>query len=60
MRVCLGKAFAKLQLRLMVRALLSRHHIAPDPTSRPRIQGLPVHHLVGARVIFTPRPASEG
>lgn len=58
-RVCLGKAFAKLQLRLMVRALLARHHIAPDPTSRPKIQGLPVHHPVGARVIFTPRPDAE-
>jgi len=53
-RVCLGKAFAKLQLRLMVRALLSRHTIEPDPLARPKIQGLPVHHPVGARVRFVP------
>jgi cytochrome P450 len=53
-RVCLGKAFAKLQLRLMVRAILRRHQIALDPLARPKIQGLPVHHPVGARVVFTP------
>jgi cytochrome P450 len=53
-RVCLGKAFAKLQLRLMVRALLSRHRLEPDPLARPKIQGLPVHHPVGARIRFSP------
>ncbi len=54
-RVCLGKSFAKLQLRLMVQALLRRHHLEPDPTARPRIQGLPVHHPVGARIRVAPR-----
>ena len=49
-RVCLGKAFAKLQLKLMLRALLGRYRLEPDPRARPRIQGLPVHHPVGARV----------
>jgi retinoid hydroxylase len=49
-RVCLGKAFAKLQLRLMLQALLGRYRLEPDPRARPRIQGLPVHHPVGARV----------
>jgi retinoid hydroxylase len=63
-RVCLGKAFAKLQLRLMVRAILRRHHLQPDPLSRPRIQGLPVHHPVGSHVRFVPftghtQPAPE-
>jgi cytochrome P450 len=53
-RVCLGKAFAKLQLRLMVRALLGRHHIEPDPLASFSIQGLPVHHPVGSRVRFSP------
>jgi cytochrome P450 len=52
-RVCLGKAFAKLQLRLMLASLLRRHRIEPDPLSRPSIQGLPVHHPVGSRVRFT-------
>lgn len=65
-RVCLGKSFAKLQLRLMVHALLARHHLEPDPRARPRIQGLPVHHPVGARIrvapVITPvapRPVEE-
>lgn len=65
-RVCLGKSFAKLQLRLMVQALLRRHHLEPDPLARPRIQGLPVHHPVGARIrvaplatIAVPRPSEE-
>jgi cytochrome P450 len=53
-RVCLGKAFAKLQLRLLIGALLRHHRIEPDPLARPRIQGLPVHHPVGARVRFVP------
>jgi cytochrome P450 len=53
-RVCLGKSFAKLQLRLMVLALLRRHHLEPDPRARPRIQGLPVHHPVGARIRVVP------
>jgi hypothetical protein len=39
----------------MVRALLSRHTIEPDPLARPKIQGLPVHHPVGARVRFVPQ-----
>ena len=53
-RVCLGKAFAKLQLRALVRAFVSRHRLEPDPLARPRFQGLPVHHPVGARIRFTP------
>ena len=53
-RVCLGKAFAKLQLRVMVQALLRRHHVEPDPRARPRIQGLPVHHPLGARIRVRP------
>jgi hypothetical protein len=43
-----------LQLRLMVQALLQRHHLEPDPLARPRIQGLPVHHPVGARIRVAP------
>jgi cytochrome P450 len=53
-RVCLGKAFAKLQLRLMMSAILRRHHVEPDPLARPRIQALPVHHPVGSLVRFRP------
>ena len=49
-RICLGKAFAKLQLRLAVHALVTRYRVHPDPTCRPKILGLPVHHPVGSRV----------
>ena len=37
-RVCLGKAFAKLQLRAMVRAFVSRQRLEPEPLARPRIR----------------------
>ena len=53
-RVCLGKPFAKLQLRLMIHELLSRYRIVPDPTSRPTYMQLPVHHPVGSGVRFEP------
>ena len=49
-RVCLGKAFAKLQLKLAVQAALTRYRIHPDPTCRPKVMGLPVHHPVGSRI----------
>ena len=54
-RVCLGKSFAKQQLRLMTHAILTRHRLRPDPTCRPHIMGVPVHHPVGSRVRFIPR-----
>lgn len=53
-RVCLGKTFAKLQLRVMLQVLLSRYRIEPDPTSRPRFLELPVHHPVDSKVRFLP------
>jgi retinoid hydroxylase len=53
-RICLGKAFAKLQLRLAVFALLTRYRMNPDPTCRPRILGLPVHHPVNSRIRLEP------
>jgi cytochrome P450 len=53
-RVCLGKSFAKAQLRAMVHAILRRHRVEPDPTCRPSVLALPVHHPVGARVRFVP------
>lgn len=49
-RVCLGKAFAQLQLRIMIDCLLRGHRIEPDPTCKPRIQGIPVHHPNDSRV----------
>jgi cytochrome P450 len=53
-RICLGKSFAKLQLKLMIKALLTRYHLEPDPLASPKILALPVHHPVGSRVRFRP------
>jgi cytochrome P450 len=53
-RVCHGKSFAKTQLRVMVQAVLRRHRIEPDPTCRPRVLALPVHHPLASRVRFVP------
>jgi len=54
-RVCLGKAFAQLQLRMMVNAIVRGYHIEPDATCRPTIQGLPIHHPNQSLVRLTPR-----
>jgi cytochrome P450 len=53
-RVCLGKPFARQQLKLMLHAILSRYRIEPDPTSRPWIRALPVHHPERSRVVLSP------
>ncbi|MCB9730293.1 MAG: cytochrome P450 [Deltaproteobacteria bacterium] len=53
-RVCLGKAFAKLQLRILVAEALRRYRLEPDPGARFTVQGLPVHHPNGSRVRFRP------
>lgn len=52
-RVCLGKSFAKLQLRIAVHEMLSRFQLEPDPRSRPSVMALPVHHPVESTVRFT-------
>ncbi|HEY8040337.1 MAG TPA: cytochrome P450 [Polyangiaceae bacterium] len=57
-RVCLGKSFAKAQLRAMIYAVLRRHRVEPDPTCRPAILSLPVHHPRGSRVRFVPQTLS--
>jgi len=53
-RVCLGKSFAKLQLKLMIDSLLSRYRIERVPNASMRILGLPVHHPVDSRIRFVP------
>jgi cytochrome P450 len=53
-RVCIGKPFAHQQLRLMLHAILSRYRVEPDPTSRPWIRALPVHHPERSRVTLQP------
>jgi cytochrome P450 len=53
-RVCLGKSFAKMQLRVMLHTLVARWRVEPDPTCRPTVLGLPVHHPLASRVRFFP------
>jgi cytochrome P450 len=53
-RVCLGKPFARQQLKLMLHAILARYRVDPDPTSAPWIRSLPVHHPERSRVVLTP------
>jgi cytochrome P450 len=53
-RICLGKTFAKTQLRVMICAILRRQRIEPDPTCRAGVLSLPVHHPKGSRVRFEP------
>ncbi|MEZ4265462.1 MAG: cytochrome P450 [Myxococcota bacterium] len=51
-RVCIGKAFAKLQLRILIATVLRRYHLEPDPRAAFTVQGLPVHHPCGSRIRF--------
>jgi cytochrome P450 len=53
-RVCIGKPFAHQQLKLMLHAVLSKYRVEPDPTSRPWIRALPVHHPERSRVTLQP------
>jgi cytochrome P450 len=57
-RVCLGKPFAKQQLKLMLHAILSRYRIEPDPTARPTVQTIPVHHPLASRIYLRRLEAS--
>lgn len=53
-RVCLGKSFAKLQLKLMIDALLSRYRIERVPNTKMKVMGVPVHHPVDSLIRFVP------
>jgi cytochrome P450 len=53
-RVCLGKAFARTQLKLMMHATLTRYFVEPDPTATPKVMGLPIHHPVDSRIRLVP------
>lgn len=53
-RVCLGKAFALLQLRVMVATLLSRYRIEPGPSKMKEIP-LPIFRPSNAQLLFHPR-----
>ena len=49
-RMCIGKAFAKLQLKVLLHALLTRYQVEPEPTARPQVLAFPVHRPAGATI----------
>jgi cytochrome P450 len=49
-RTCIGKAFAKLQLKVLLHALLTQYRVEPEPTARPHVRAFPVHRPDGARI----------
>lgn len=55
-RICLGKAFALLQLRVMVSTLLRRFRVEVDP-ARPELGaiGLPLHRPANPYLVFRSR-----
>jgi cytochrome P450 len=50
-RICLGKAFALMQLRVMLAALLRRFRIERDPDGHARAVPLPIYRMKGARLV---------
>jgi cytochrome P450 len=53
-RLCLGRSFALMQLKVMIATLLLRHRIEPDFGRRFRVMGLPMHRPVASYVRFRP------
>lgn len=53
-RVCIGKMFALMQLRIAIQTLLTRFTIAPDPESKWSVMGVPVHHPKNSRIRLLP------
>lgn len=51
-RLCLGRNFALMQLRVMITTVLRHYELQPDPRFVPTRQGLPMHRPVDSRVFF--------
>ncbi|PXY22417.1 cytochrome P450 [Prauserella muralis] len=58
-RRCLGAGFSLLEATIVLRAVLSRHHIAPDRPApeRPKARNITLVPARGARIVATPRRA---
>lgn len=54
-RICLGKAFALLQLRVMLTTLLSRFRLTPVEGAKPKTIALPMYRPQGARLRLSRR-----
>ena len=49
-RTCLGKAFAILQLKLMVHSVVSKYHLELEPNCEWKPMKVPVFHPVGSKI----------
>ncbi len=54
-RICLGKAFALLQLRVVLYTLLSRYVLSFHHTSAMKVVQIPTYRPKDARLVFAPR-----
>ncbi len=54
-RICLGKAFAQLQLKILITTLVRNYDLRVDRRAKTTIQGLPVHHPNNSRVTLDRR-----
>lgn len=53
-RICLGKAFAKLQMKILLYELLTRYHVEVDERTTHSVMALPVHHPVNSSLRIRP------
>lgn len=51
-RLCLGRNFALMQLRVMILTILRDYQLEPDPRYNPSRQMLPMHRPVDSKVFF--------
>jgi cytochrome P450 len=51
-RICLGKAFALMQLRVMLTCVLGRYRLVPDPSWKMETVALPIHRPRDSRLLF--------
>lgn len=51
-RLCPGRNFALMQLRVMIATVVRNYKLEPDPGYTYHRQGLPTHHPVNSRIFF--------
>lgn len=49
-RICLGKAFAKLQMKILLYELLTKYQVEVDDRTTHTVMALPVHHPVNSSI----------
>lgn len=49
-RICLGKAFAKLQMKILLYELLTKYQVEVDDRTTHTVMSLPIHHPVNSSI----------